>query len=208
VELNKVGRFITERRKAVGLTQHDLARKLNVTDQAVSKWERCKGMPDASLMIPLCELLKITVNELLCGEQIAEQDKVVLAEKQIIDLLHEKQANKKKIWLALTVAIIGFAVLLASIFVWSLLLDVGVTNNVLRYSIFTFGWVVFFVCLAVAFILDRDAGYYECKKCSHRFVPDMRSYMNSRPRIPMKKKLKCPQCDEISWCRRKLAKKG
>ena len=66
----KIGRFIAERRKKANLTQMQLADKLGITDKAVSKWERGVAMPDTSIMLELCELLGISVNELLSGEKI------------------------------------------------------------------------------------------------------------------------------------------
>lgn len=70
----KIGRFIAECRKNQNLTQMQLAEKLNVTDKAVSKWERGVSMPDASIMIELCEIIGINVNELLCGEKNNMED--------------------------------------------------------------------------------------------------------------------------------------
>ena len=64
----KIGRFIAERRKKKNITQSQLAEKLNVTDRAVSKWETGKSLPDSSIMIELCSILKISVNDLLSGE--------------------------------------------------------------------------------------------------------------------------------------------
>ncbi len=66
----KIGKFITECRKKNNLTQAQLAEKLNITDRAISKWENGKAMPDSSIMLELCEILKISVNELLSGEVI------------------------------------------------------------------------------------------------------------------------------------------
>ena len=66
----KTGTFISECRKEKRMTQAQLAEKLNITDRAVSKWETGKSMPDSSVMLELCEILGITVNELLSGERI------------------------------------------------------------------------------------------------------------------------------------------
>lgn len=66
----EIGKFIAGCRKEKGLTQVQLAEKLNITDRAVSKWETGKSMPDSSIMLELCEILGITVNELLSGERI------------------------------------------------------------------------------------------------------------------------------------------
>ena len=59
----KIGKFIAERRKIMGLTQNQLAEKLFVTDRAVSKWETGKAMPDSAIMLDLCQILKITIND-------------------------------------------------------------------------------------------------------------------------------------------------
>ena len=65
------GKFIAGCRKEKGLTQAQLAEKLNITDRAVSKWETGKCMPDSSIMLELCNILGVTVNELLSGERIS-----------------------------------------------------------------------------------------------------------------------------------------
>lgn len=69
----KIGTFISDCRKAKGWTQNQLGEKLGITDKAVSKWETGRSMPDLSLFIPLCNLLNITLNELLAGEHIPEE---------------------------------------------------------------------------------------------------------------------------------------
>lgn len=66
----KIGKFIASCRKEQGMTQAVLAEKLGISDRAVSKWETGKSMPDSGIMLDLCELLKINVNELLSGERI------------------------------------------------------------------------------------------------------------------------------------------
>lgn len=71
---SKIGKFISECRKSKGLTQSQLAEKFGITDKAVSKWETGKSMPDLSLFTPLCDLLGITLNELLLGEYIADEN--------------------------------------------------------------------------------------------------------------------------------------
>ena len=65
----KIGKFIAECRKQKSLTQMQLAEKLGITDKAISKWERGVAMPDTSIMIELCDILSISVNELLSGEK-------------------------------------------------------------------------------------------------------------------------------------------
>ena len=86
----KIGAFIAEKRKEKGLTQLELADKLSVTDQAISKWERGKGLPDVSLMQPLCEALGICLSDLLNGEKVQEQEKltIVLVESLVTAIVY------------------------------------------------------------------------------------------------------------------------
>ena len=65
----KIGKFIAECRKKKNLSQLELADMLNITDKAVSKWERGISKPSSSIMLELCEILGISVNELLIGEK-------------------------------------------------------------------------------------------------------------------------------------------
>ena len=107
----KIGQFIAECRKKEKLTQMQLAEKLNITDRAVSKWERGKAMPDSSLMLDLCDVLKITVNDLLSGEKISMENNDQKNERLLLDLAKEVEQKNKIIWTAMwaimAVSIIG-----------------------------------------------------------------------------------------------------
>ena len=70
----KIGKFILELRKEKNMTQQELADKIGVTDRAISKWENGRGMPDLSLMKPLCQELGISINELISGEKIDKKE--------------------------------------------------------------------------------------------------------------------------------------
>lgn len=90
-----IGKFISACRKEKGLTQMQLAEKLNITNRAVSKWETGKSCPDASIMLKLCDILGITVNELLSGERIPVEDYRKKAEENLIQLQQEKDRAQK-----------------------------------------------------------------------------------------------------------------
>ncbi len=83
----KIGAFISERRKAKGWTQSQLAEKLEITDKAISKWETGRSMPDLSLFMPLCTLLDVTLNELFAGECIAEEKWKERADEVLMDVI-------------------------------------------------------------------------------------------------------------------------
>ena len=83
----KIGRFISELRKEKNMTQTELAELIGVTDRAVSKWENGRGLPDISLIRPLCEALSVSANELLCGERIEKEEIEKKSEETIINTL-------------------------------------------------------------------------------------------------------------------------
>ncbi len=89
-----IGEFIKKQRALKNLTQKQLAEKLGVTDKAVSRWETGKGIPDVSLLIPLSEVLEVSVNEILIGETIEEEKKIEKYEETIVNTL---TTNKKQI---------------------------------------------------------------------------------------------------------------
>jgi transcriptional regulator with XRE-family HTH domain len=91
----KIGKFIAEERKNKGYTQRQLADILGISDKTISKWECGNGFPEVSLLLPLCEELGISVNELLTGERISEDDYLKTAEKNMVKLLKKTQENKK-----------------------------------------------------------------------------------------------------------------
>ena len=115
----KIGRFIAEQRKARQLTQRQLAGELDISDKTISKWETGKGLPEVSLMLPLCQALHITVNDLLSGEKVQPADYQKKAEENMMDLMKENQENKKYMVLTvicgtITVMAVGSRVALAS----------------------------------------------------------------------------------------------
>ena len=96
MDQEKIGKFIAEKRKEKGMTQKELAGQLGIGDKAISKWECGRGMPDNSIMLPLCALLEINVNELLMGESLAEKEYTESSEDIILSLIEEKETLKKK----------------------------------------------------------------------------------------------------------------
>lgn len=112
MDQGKIGTFIADCRKETGLTQVQLAEKLNITNRAVSKWETGKSCPDASIMLELCNILGITVNELLSGERILMEDYQKKAEENLVELQDKKMKAQKMfkrielIWLAIAILLV------------------------------------------------------------------------------------------------------
>ena len=198
----KTGRFIAEQRKAHGMTQRQLAEKLSVSDKTVSKWECGNGLPEVSLMLPLCELLSINVNELLSGERLDADSYKQHAEENMMKLIDERKENKRKLILEVVVVMIT---LLASctLIMLSGLLEM---ETWLRVTLIAIGLVVMFGGIGVAAVLEMTAGYFECSKCGEYFVPTKTAYIMGAHTI-MRRHLKCPHCGKRNWCRRRLAPK-
>ena len=100
MDLIKIGKYIAEKRKALGLTQKQLAEQLGMSDKSVSKWERGICLPDVSVYMELCGILGISMNEFLAGEDISEENIVKIAEDNLIQVAKyrkEKQKNLKVI---------------------------------------------------------------------------------------------------------------
>ena len=93
----KIGRFIAACRKEQGLTQADLAEKLGITDRAVSKWETGRSLPDASIMLELCNYLKININELFTGERIGMDQYQKMAEQHLLEMRKQEELTNRKL---------------------------------------------------------------------------------------------------------------
>ena len=197
----KIGKFIADERKRKGYTQKQLSEKLEISDKTISKWERGNGFPEVSLLLPLCNELEITVNELLSGERVSEEDYLKKAEENMVNLVRETQESKKKIVLSAMVA--GLTIIATvPLFILSGMFEMPVWTRVLLMGI---GFVIMVIGIAIACVLDREAGAFECPECKERFVPDMKSYVMG-PHTITKRKLVCPYCGAHKYCKKVLTK--
>ena len=99
MDFEKIGKFIAKCRKEKNLTQSELAEQLGVSDKTISNWENARCMPDLSLFKPLCEILGISINELLSGERIKKEEYQEKLEENIlrtIDYTNQKVAEKNQ----------------------------------------------------------------------------------------------------------------
>ena len=197
----KIGQFIKAIRKEKNYTQREVAERLGVSEKTVSKWETGNGLPEVSLMLPLCELLEISVNELLSGERLDEKRYFEKAEQNIMTLMEEKAEAKKKLIVAVITAVITLLAGLTIILI-SVLLEMEMW---LRIIFAVVGGVTIVTGIGLACVLERDAGTYECKHCGERFVPTMKAYLFA-PHTPTTRKLKCPKCGKKSYCKKRLSK--
>ena len=196
----KIGKFIAACRKKKNLTQAQLAETLAITDRAVSKWETGKAMPDTSIMLELCDVLGITVNDLLSGEEISMENNDQKNEQLLLDMAKELERKNKTIWTSMwaimTVSIISlFAGVLIAAYVvpegpWQLVAVLGIC-------------VVFLIPCFYALKLEISVGAYKCKNCGHEIVPTYSEALWAM-HSGTTRYLKCPQCHKRSWCKKVL----
>ena len=198
----KIGRFIAACRKRANLTQMQLAEKLNITDRAVSKWETGKAMPDTAIMLELCDILGISVNELLSGEKINMENNDQKNEQLLLDMAKEIETKNKTIWTSMwAIMIVSMTALIAGIFVARFLIPEGVWQLITVLGL----CVVFLPLCFYALKLEVSVGAYKCKNCGCEIVPTYSEALYAM-HMGFTRYLKCPKCNKRTWCKKVLKK--
>lgn len=202
MDQEKVGRFIAACRREQGFTQASLAEKLGITDRAISKWENGRSMPDSSIMLELCDLLKINVNELLSGERLGMDNYKKMAEENLMELQRlEESSNRRMLSLEMVVGYMSSITFLVMIFVASFVkMDARI-----RILLIGLGAVVFAVGVYHSLKIEREVGYYECQDCGTRYIPTMKAVFFA-PHIGRSRRMKCPYCGKINYHKKMLRK--
>ena len=198
----KIGKFIASCRKELGMTQAGLAEKLGISDRAVSKWETGKSLPDSGIMLDLCGFLNINVNELLSGERIMAETYDQRAEENLLAMKHEvEKKNRQMLRLEYMIAFPSVIAAFIMVFIASFV-EMPVW---LRIALIAFAFVMLFSVAFIAVGIEQKAGYYECQKCHHRYVP---TYWQTNLAMHMGRTryMKCPECGERSWQKKVLTK--
>ena len=198
----KIGRFIATRRKEVGLTQLELAEKLNISDRAISKWETGKSLPDASIMVELCEILGIGINELFYGEMInmnendKKYDEIILAMKK-----EQEDSTKRLLSMEIVIGVLISIVFFALIFIASFV----EMEDWLRITLIMTGFIPFIIMILFAMRIEQKAGYYECQKCHNKYIPSYSSVLWAM-HVNRTRYMKCPKCGKRSWQKKVISK--
>ena len=198
----KIGKFIAECRKKENLTQMQLAEKLNITDRAISKWETGKSLPDSSIMLELCDVLGISVNDLLCGEVVSMDNYNKELENNLLDMIKQKeQADKRllsvEVFIGITATIVLFVLIFVAAFIQM--------ETWLKISLIVFGFILFLAGCFYALRIEQVAGYYECKHCKHRYVPTYKA-VNMAMHMGRTRYMRCPKCGTMSWQKKMVSK--
>lgn len=197
----RIGKFIAETRKAQRLTQRQLADALSISDKTVSKWETGRGLPEVSLMLPLCAALSITVNDLLSGERVGEGDYQKKAEENMMELMRENAENRQRLLQSIacggvTVVAVCALVALAAFLPLPALARVALLLLAMATAV---------VGIWAAATLDARAGWFECPHCKELFAPAMADYVKGRHTFT-RRRLTCPHCGQTGMCRHRVTR--
>ena len=198
----KIGRFISERRKMKSLTQAQLAEKLGITDRAISKWENGRSLPDSAIMLELCEILEITVNDLLCGEVVVMEKYDKNLENNLLEMIKEKEkADKQLLRIEIVMGCVSIGVMLGL----CLFASYAPLEDWVRIVLIVIGMLPVLILAPLMLKIEQVAGYYECKHCGNRYVPSYKS-VNLSMHMGRTRYMKCPKCNKKSWQKKVISK--
>lgn len=202
MDQKKIGKFIAECRKQRGMTQMQLAEKLCITDKAISKWERGIAMPDSSIMLLLCDILCISVNELLCGERIEMESNEQKNEQLLLDMAKELEKKNKTIWTSMWVLMI---VSLTAFFAGTAVVAFLIPEGIWQLALLLGMCVLFLLPCFYALKLEVSVGAYRCKNCGNEIVPTYKEALMAMHKGTTRY-LRCPRCQKRTWCKKVLKK--
>ena len=164
-------------------------------------WENGKGLPEVSLMLPLCDTLHITVNELLSGAKLSENNYRDKAEENMMNLMKENEENKKKMALSIICGVIT-VIAVCSLIVIAAYIEMP---TIARAGVIAFAVITAAVGSGAAAILEAKAGYYECPHCKAIFIPTMGEYVKGYHTIT-KRRFTCPECGKSEMCKHRIVR--
>ena len=201
MDLIKIGKFISAKRKEKKLTQEDLAEKLYITDRAVSKWERGLSLPDADKMLDLCSILDINVNELLIGEENMKDERN-RTDELLVEMAKQEEIKNKKLMTSMWFITITSVLFYVGIITLACL---TLKEGLLLGTVICTSTALLTITLFYSLKLEVDAGYYECKNCHHRHVPKYFIVLMA-PHMSTTRYLKCPKCGKRTWSKKEMTK--
>lgn len=197
----KIGEFISAKRKEKNITQRQLAQMLNITDRAVSKWENGICLPDAGNMPELCRILGITVNDLFSGEVVDMNDNKKI-EENLLNLKKENEEKDRRLLnLELAMGIPTTAIALSLMMIASLV----EMPTIIKCTIIALAFALIITICVIAILIEQKAGYYECRKCHHKYVPTYAQVFFAM-HYNRTRYMKCPECKKYSWSKKIIKK--
>ena len=200
MDLKKIGKFIAKKRVEKGFTQESLAEELDISNRSISKWERGICLPDTAKMPALCKLFDITINDLFSGEIVDMKNNEKKFEENLIELAKQKeQKDKQLLGLEWVIAAIAIITLLAFVIIAATIQ----MEDYVRFIILGIGAFIFIVSMFFGLRIEQIAGYYQCEKCGHKYVPKYWSVFVAR-HMGRTRMLRCPKCGKKAWQKKVL----
>lgn len=198
----KIGKFIADCRRKANYTQMQLSEKLGITDRAISKWETGKSLPDSSIMLELCGMLGITVNDLLSGEVVTMDNYNKEMENNLLEMIKQKEAaDRRLLRLEIVLGIIAVLPLIAAVIAASVIpMEEWKADLLVGLSV-----IPLLIAAPFAIKIEQKAGYYQCKECGNRYVPKYFSVFFA-PHLHTTRYMRCPKCGKKSWHKKVLTK--
>ena len=201
----KIGKFIARVRKEKNMTQQELANKLNITDRAISHWENGRSMPDAGIMLELCKLLDINVNELLSAKKIIKESYNEHAEENLLEMRREIESKNKKILILNRIITFLGVVIYLLIVIAAIFIEMPM---VIRNIIMALALVILLLFGVYNLNIIRKTGYYECQECKHQYIPTFNQMFFGMSGITKGNiwRMKCPNCNKRCWHKKVIKK--
>lgn len=198
MDYNKIGNFIATERKAKKLTQAKLAEKVFVSEKTLSKWENGKGLPDTNSLPKLCEILGVSLNELLNGEKNITDSNLQKNEQLLLEMAKELERKNKTIWKSMwVIMIISMIALFAGVFLTAFFIPEGIWQLITILGL----CIVFLIPCFYALKLEVSVGAYKCKNCGCEIVPTYSQALWAMHKGTTRY-LKCPNCKKRTWCKK------
>ena len=202
----KIGNFIKQKRKERNITQNELSLKLNITNRAISKWENGICMPDSGIIPELCKILDITINDLFSGEVVDKEVYNNKIEEYLLEIYRQKEKGDKKLLkLEVIVGIIFITYFMFILLTMTFLTEKHIITENIFLLIIIPSLIYILIMGSVLLKIEQTAGYYECKKCNHKYIPTYKSVFVAM-HVNRTRYMKCPKCNKRSWNKKILSK--
>lgn len=200
----EIGIFIAELRKEKKMTQQELANKLKITDRAISHWENGRSMPDAGIMLELCKVLDINVNELLSAKKIMEEKYNERAENNLLEMRKEIETQNKRILTLNKIIIILSVIVFITVGFAATFIEMSM---LIRNIIFAVDLIMLIIVGFFTLNILQKTGYYECQECKHQYIPRYTQMFFGMSGITNTNwHMKCPNCNKKSLHKKVLTK--
>lgn len=172
MDLSKIGNFIAKCRKDKGLTQKELADKLDLSEKTICKRERGGGFPDVNLILSLCKVLEIDVNELLTSEKLDNETYRKKADENLVYLMDKTNPKVKYVLSVISI----FSTIIFLIFV-VLLVRYVIEDLLVQIALLIGSFIIMILNILVGVIISLNFEVYQCAHCKEKFVPSFKEYI-------------------------------